>query len=110
VFIAELPWKRSMDGGRTFSALPSPGHVDQHAMWINPRNGRHIMVGNDGGFSMSYDRGQSWNHMNTMAAVLFYQVSVDMRRPYYICGGLQDNSSWCGPSHVRGRGGPSNSE
>jgi hypothetical protein len=114
VFIAELPVKRSMNGGKTFQTLAGFGHVDQHAIWVDPKNGQHLMIGNDGGFNISYDRGDTWLYVNTMATGLFYQVSVDMRHPYYVCGGLQDNSSWCGPSAVRGGGrgggGPTNAE
>jgi photosystem II stability/assembly factor-like uncharacterized protein len=75
--------------------------VDQHAIWIDPKNGNHVIAGNDGGMDVSYDQGESWESLRTEAMALFYQVSVDMRRPYYVCGGLQDNGSWCGPSALR---------
>ena len=95
---------RSEDGGRTFAPVPGISfvHVDHHDVWINPNNSDHLMAGNDGSFDVSYDRGHTFESFRTISAAQFYQVSVDMRRPYYVCGGLQDNGSWCGPSAVRG--------
>ena len=95
---------RSEDGGRTFEPLPGVSfvHVDHHHVWINPANSNHLMVANDGSFDVSYDRGFTFESFRTISAGQFYQISVDMRRPYYVCGGLQDNGSWCGPSAVRG--------
>jgi photosystem II stability/assembly factor-like uncharacterized protein len=92
----------STDGGRTFQTVPGFGHVDHHAIWINPANSDHLIIGNDGGMDMSYDRGRTWESFRTLAVGQFYHVSVDMRRPYWVCGGLQDNGSWCGPSSARG--------
>jgi hypothetical protein len=67
------------------------------------------MIGNDGGLDVSWDQGKTWDFVNTMATALPYVVSADMRRPYYVYIGLQDNGSWGGPSSVRGRGGIMNS-
>jgi photosystem II stability/assembly factor-like uncharacterized protein len=96
-------FSRSEDGGRTFNAVPGASyvHVDHHHAWINPANSDHIMIGNDGSFDVSYDRGVTFESFRTISSAQFYQISVDMRRPYYVCGGLQDNGSWCGPSAVR---------
>jgi photosystem II stability/assembly factor-like uncharacterized protein len=94
---------RSEDGGRTFQVVPGPGHSDHHAIWVNPNDPNHFMVGNDGGFDVTYDRGRTFEAMRPNPVGQFYQVSVDMRRPYSVCGGLQDNGSWCGPSAVGGR-------
>ncbi|MEO6238726.1 MAG: hypothetical protein ABIQ52_17150, partial [Vicinamibacterales bacterium] len=116
IYVAGLPVARSLDGGRTFATLDEaggngePGHVDQHAIWIDPKNPNHIMEGNDGGLNISWDQGKSWDYVNTMATALPYVVSADMRRPYYVYIGLQDNGSWGGPSAVRGRGGIMNSD
>ncbi len=95
---------RSEDGGRTFDPVPGASyiHVDHHHVWIDPADSDHLMVGNDGSFDVSYDRGFTFESFRTISAAQFYQISVDMRRPYYVCGGLQDNGSWCGPSAVRG--------
>jgi hypothetical protein len=67
------------------------------------------MEGNDGGLNVSWDQGKSWDFVNTMATGLAYVVTADMRHPYYVYVGLQDNGSWGGPSAVRGRGGIMNS-
>jgi photosystem II stability/assembly factor-like uncharacterized protein len=115
LYVAGLPVAKSLDGGKTFATLDAaggygePGHVDQHAIWIDPKNSKHIMEGNDGGLDVSYDQGKSWDFVNTMATGLAYVVTADMRRPYYVYIGLQDNGSWGGPSSVRGRGGIMNS-
>jgi photosystem II stability/assembly factor-like uncharacterized protein len=97
---------RSLDGGRTFQSFDQigpngPSHSDHHALWINPRNGQHLIIGNDGGIDISYDQGATWEELSLMPLGQFYAISVDMRKPYYVCGGLQDNGSWCGPSAVR---------
>jgi hypothetical protein len=71
-------------------------------MWIDPANGDHVLLGNDGGLNVSWDGGATWDFINTMALGQFYAVGVDMRRPYFVYGGLQDNGSWGGPSMNRG--------
>jgi photosystem II stability/assembly factor-like uncharacterized protein len=101
VYSAGLPVAKSTDSGKTFTELDGFGHVDQHAIWIDPNNSDHVMIGNDGAADVSWDGGQSWESLRTMAVGLPYHASVDMRRPYYVCTGLQDNGSWCGPSSVR---------
>jgi len=99
---------KSTDGAKTFAVVRGMGHGDHHAMWINPRNPNQLMLGNDGGFNISWDQGATWDFINTMPVGQFYAVGVDMRRPYYVCGGLQDNGSWCGPSATRTGGGIAN--
>jgi photosystem II stability/assembly factor-like uncharacterized protein len=102
---------KSTDGGTKFgSAGANSVHPDHHAMWINPKDGRHIILGNDGGFYVTYDRGANWDHLNTLALAQFYHVAVDTRKPYRVYGGLQDNGSWGGPSRtIRGTG-PANED
>ncbi len=92
---------KSIDGGKTFSTMDSVSHSDHHALWIDPRNNQHLVIGNDGGLDISYDQGATWEEISLSALGQFYAISVDMRNPYYVCGGLQDNGSWCGPSAVR---------
>jgi photosystem II stability/assembly factor-like uncharacterized protein len=102
---------RSKDGGKTFKSDGSRGvHSDQHALWINPRDGRHMIVGTDGGFYVTYDRMDHWDHLNHMEMGQFYHVAVDNRRPYRVYGGLQDNASWGGPSHTLNGAGPINED
>ena len=77
-------------------------HVDHHAMWIDPKNPKHMVLdGNDGGVYFSYDGGMTWDFQNHMAIGQFYAVDVDMRKPYYVYGGMQDYCSWGGPSATR---------
>jgi len=116
IYVAGLPVAKSLDGGKTFATLDEaggyggPGHVDQHAIWIDPRNPKHIMIGNDGGLNISWDQGKTWDYVNTMATALSYWVSADMRHPYYVYTGLQDNGSWGGPSATRSANGILNSD
>jgi photosystem II stability/assembly factor-like uncharacterized protein len=73
-------------------------HSDNHALWINPKDGKHLILGNDGGLYISKDQGKTWTHNRGMPIGQFYGVGVDMRRPYHVYGGMQDNGSWGGPS------------
>ena len=115
VYVSGLPWAKSTDGGKTFATLDdaggnnTSGHVDNHAMYIDPKNPKHLMIGNDGGLSVSWDQGNTWDYVNTMATGLAYWVSADMRRPYWVYTGLQDNGSWGGPSSTRNNDGILNS-
>ena len=101
----------SDDGGRTFRNDGARNiHVDFHAMWINPSNSDHVMIGGDGGVGISYDRSQTYVFLRNMPLGQFYHVSYDMQSPYTVCGGLQDNNSWCGPSAVRSDEGSANDD
>jgi photosystem II stability/assembly factor-like uncharacterized protein len=92
----------SDDGGRTFRADGAARiHVDHHALWINPRDPRHLVIGNDGGVSISHDRSETWVWMPNLLGAQAYHVEFDMQTPYHVCAGLQDNNTWCGPSAVR---------
>ncbi|HEY0730223.1 MAG TPA: hypothetical protein VGD38_19215, partial [Pyrinomonadaceae bacterium] len=102
VYVGGLNFSKSTDGGKTFRSLQAGiAHSDNHAIWINPANGDHLLVGNDGGLNVSYDQGATWEFINTIPAAQFYAIGVDMRKPYYVYGGLQDNGSWGGPSMTR---------
>ncbi len=109
VLVGGNPGQMSLDSGKTWKPLEG-SHTDYHAMWINPKDPRIVAVGHDGGIDFSYDGGFTWDYHNDIAAGQFYQVSADMRRPYYVCGGLQDNNAWCGPSAVRSQNGPINTD
>ncbi len=92
----------SDDGGRTFRANGAERiHVDHHALWINPKDPRHLIIGNDGGVSISHDRSATWVWMPNLLGAQAYHVEFDMQTPYHVCAGLQDNNTWCGPSAVR---------
>jgi photosystem II stability/assembly factor-like uncharacterized protein len=89
----------SKDGGKTFTDdAASDVHSDHHALWIDPANSNHMILGGDGGVSVSWDRSHTWRQLRNLPLAQFYEIGVDMRDPYYVCGGLQDNGSWCGPS------------
>jgi photosystem II stability/assembly factor-like uncharacterized protein len=102
IYILGVSLHVSDDGGRTFRADGAERiHVDHHAMWINPRDPRHIIVGNDGGVSISHDRSRTWVWLPNLLGAQAYHVEFDMQTPYHVCAGLQDNNTWCGPSAVR---------
>ena len=101
----------SEDGGKTFLTQRVKGiHGDFHAMWIDPADSNHVITGCDGGIHWSYDNGRTWDFLNTIAIGQFYEVGLDNEKPYKICGGLQDNGSWCGPSMSLTRDGIINSD
>lgn len=101
----------SEDGGKTFSTQRVKSiHGDFHAMWIDPADSNHVITGCDGGIHWSYDSGRTWDFMNVIAIGQFYEVGLDNEKPYKICGGLQDNGSWCGPSMSLTRDGIVNSD
>ena len=91
----------SEDAGKTFRNLTAfnQAHSDFHAMWIHP-NGEMMIVGNDGGAVISYNRGQNWRFVENLPVGQFYHVSFDMETPYNVYGGLQDNGSWMGPAYM----------
>ncbi len=109
IFTGGNPGRVSMDGGKTWRSLTG-SHTDYHAIWINPNDDRIVFVGHDGGIDSSNDGAETFLYHNDIAAGQFYQVSADMRRPYYVCGGLQDNNAWCGPSALRSTTGPVNTD
>jgi len=109
IFALGVRAAHSEDGGKTFKLIggdvfhffPNPSevlHLDHCEMWINPENPNHLALGNDGGFYVSYDKGKSWMHYNNIPAGEFYDISVDNRDPYYVYGGVQDDSSVYGPA------------
>jgi hypothetical protein len=109
LFVGGTPGQMSLDGGKTWRGLDA-SHTDYHAFWINPKDPRIVYTGHDGGLDESTDGGLSWDYHNDIPAGQFYQVSADMRRPYVVCGGLQDNNAWCGPSALRSNAGAVNTD
>ncbi len=111
VYVGGLNFSKSTDGGKTFKSLqPAIPHSDHHAIWIDPANSDHLIIGNDGGLNVSYDQGTTWEYVNTIPAAQFYAVAADMRKPYYVYGGLQDNGSWGAPSATRNQAGITNAD
>ena len=103
---------RSVDGGETWTSDATPGevHVDHHAFWINPEDGDHLLLGNDGGIYVTYDKGEKFDHLNHVGLAQFYHVQVDNRPLYNVYAGLQDNGTWGGPNRTRSNEGPRNSD
>jgi photosystem II stability/assembly factor-like uncharacterized protein len=98
---------KSLNGGRDFDEIavrPTYDvgvHADHHALWIDPNDSEHIYLGGDAGFHESYDGGETFRKINNFPIAQFYGIGVDMRDPYYVFGGLQDNHSFAGPSATR---------
>ncbi|MEO1616328.1 MAG: PDZ domain-containing protein [Planctomycetota bacterium] len=105
VYVLGVSQFASADGGITFQSNFGRGvHSDAHDLWIDPKDGRHMVIGGDGGVYATYDRGQTWNHINTKALGQFYHVAIIPGAPYGVVGGLQDNGSWAGPAISRSGG------
>lgn len=102
VYSLSGPLMKSEDGGRTFTRIGNSTHGDHQAMWIDPTNANRILSGDDGGFQVSYDAGATFDILNNIPFTQFYNVDYDLRVPYHLCGGLQDNGTWCGPSQTPG--------
>jgi photosystem II stability/assembly factor-like uncharacterized protein len=103
VYVLGIALHVSNDGGKTFldGEQARGTHGDYHALWIDPRDSDHLILGCDGGVYLSYDRAANWEHLKNLPISQFYAVGVDMRKPYRIYGGLQDNGTWGGPSATR---------
>ena len=96
---------QSTDGGCTFSSsFGRSVHADAHDLWIDPADGRHMVIAGDGGFYSTYDYGSTWDHINTAAIGQFYHVAISPQEPYWVVGGLQDNGTWAGPAISRSGG------
>ncbi len=90
----------SEDSGKTWREDISQLHPDHHALVIDPINPKHLIEGNDGGVYQSFSGGVTWEHLARFAVGEFRSVNVDRSIPYRVCGGLQDNGTWVGPSTV----------
>ncbi len=89
-------WK-STDGGKTFDQMPTP-HADNHDLWIDPHNPRRIIIGHDGGATVSLNGGETWSTVLNQPTVEFYHVTTDSQTPYRIYGAQQDNTTISVPS------------
>jgi photosystem II stability/assembly factor-like uncharacterized protein len=103
VYIPDVIFQVSDDGGKTMHSLGQRFmHVDNHVIWVDPKNTDHMMVGNDGGLYRSYDRAATWTFFSNLPLPQYYDVDVDNAAPFYnVYGGLQDNNSLGGPSRTR---------
>ncbi len=99
VWVLNLDAWRSVDGGKTFSKVPTP-HGDNHALWIDPHNPQRMIEGNDGGACISFNGGETWSTIYNQLTAQFYRISVDTQFPYRVYGTQQDNSSIRVPSRT----------
>ncbi len=96
---------RSKDGGKTWENIEGQDkHVDNHALWIDPKDTNHYLMGCDGGVYESYDSAKTWQFKSNLPLTQYYHVRTDNDYPFYnIYGGAQDNGSWYGPSQTNKR-------
>jgi photosystem II stability/assembly factor-like uncharacterized protein len=100
----------SRDAGKSFTQVFTGAHPDHHAVWVDPHDPKHVISGNDGGIDISWDGGKRALGVAAQPWAEVYNVAVDMRDPYYVNVGLQDNGNWLGPSNTRERAGIFNSQ
>jgi photosystem II stability/assembly factor-like uncharacterized protein len=104
IYVPSVPLLRSEDGGKTWGRTGLTNiapriHVDHHAIWVDPDNSNHVLLGNDGGLAVTWDYGKTWDFFENLPIAQYYAVGVDMEEPYNIYGGLQDNGSVKIPSN-----------
>jgi photosystem II stability/assembly factor-like uncharacterized protein len=105
VYVLNAPFMKSIDGGRTFTNVPTP-HGDNHDLWINPLQPTIWANANDGGGNISFDAGRTWSSQQNQPTAQIYRVNVDHKFPYTVYGGQQDNSTIAIPSAANGAGIP----
>ena len=98
VFAISNDLLESTDGGHSFRKIAKKIHVDYHSMWIDPAGSGRMIDGNDGGVALSLDNGKQWSFIHNLPIGQFYHIALGGGPLYEVCGGLQDNSAWCGPS------------
>ncbi len=102
VYVLSVRTWGTKDGGKTWRRGVLRFGGDDHALWVDPDDSNHILLGYDHGMGITYDGGQNWYHPDFLPLAQFYAVGVDMSYPYNVAGGTQDNGSLMGPSTQRG--------
>jgi len=112
VYSMDTYGRYTLDGGESFTKFSYKSkHVDEHALWIDPKNTKHLLLGGDGGLYESFDRGETWDYKANLPLSQFYRVTVDNDMPFYnVYGGTQDNNSVGGPSRTLNAHGIRNSD
>ena len=104
IYTMGIMLNQSTDGGKTFKTLRGP-HSDHHGLWIDPDNSDYLLNVQDGGLSISYDRGATFKHpIEELPLAQFYNIAYDFNTPFNIYGSIQDHHSFYGPVDIsRGR-------
>jgi photosystem II stability/assembly factor-like uncharacterized protein len=101
VYVIAGSYHISYDGGKTLERQNTGIHGDYHALWSDPNSKNRYYIGSDGGAALTHDHGKNYLFFDNLPVSQFYAIGADMRDPYYVYGGLQDNGSWGGPSLSR---------
>jgi photosystem II stability/assembly factor-like uncharacterized protein len=99
IYFSSFHLMKSTDGGKTATVIDRGVHVDHHSIWIDPKNPKRIIQGNDGGPYLSVNGGKTWRAFNNLPIEEFYTVAIRNTKPFGVCGGIQDNGAACGPSN-----------
>ncbi len=103
IYVLGIQFHWSFDGGEVFRSSSreitmANVHVDYHALWIHPRNGKHLILGCDGGVNITYDQCRTWETFENLNIGQAYHAVADNKQPYWVYSGYQDNGSWGSPS------------
>lgn len=115
IYVCGIQFHWSFDGGKTFRSRSreitmANVHVDYHHVWVDPKDGKHLLLACDGGINVSYDRCRNWETFENLNIGQAYHAEADNRRPYWVYSGYQDNGSWGSPSETRRSEGITNAD